>query len=279
MAEQRNRRTPNTLLRAFRSIIAEAGVEPKIIQVDNEFNQGGFKIFCDRRYKTYGNLKVVAVLSHQSFTNGKIERCNREVRKKTKAGFIRHNNLIWYGRNGELLQTYVKNINCQKSSRSKLSPDEIWFSGDLNDVTEEMKEVQEKQRKFMNERSHIKKDHRKFQVGEKVRLNLLQILPKMRRKRKSNFGWNQVAVHFSPEIYTVDSARYYPEESAKQDEYTLKIRNAEGDYEVVKALKRPRKFRACDLMGVYHNSNPTHLEPPDFRRAQFINRIENPNRV
>ena len=48
---------------------------------------------------------------------------------------------------------------------------------------------------------------------------------------------------------------------------------------VVKALKRPRKIRACYLMSMKLNSTQTHLEPPDFRRAQFINRIENPNRV
>jgi len=276
---ERNRRTPNTLLNALRSIIAEAGIEPRIIQVDNEFNQGGFRIFCDRRYHDDGFLKIIAVLSHQSFTNGKVERMNREIRKKTKAGFIRHNNLKWFGDNGELLQTYVANINSQKNSKTGRSPDEIWYSGELNEAPEEIQQQQEAQKEYIKEKEHNKKDAHQYNVGDKVRLNLLQVLPKMRKKRKSNFGWNQVAVHFSPEIYTIATARHYPESSTKQDEYTLKIRNAQGDYEPVKALHRPRKFRACDLIGVYHNSEATHLQPPDYTRAQFINRIRNPNRI
>lgn len=274
---RRNERTPNTLLSAFRSIIAEAGIEPRIIQVDNEFNQGGFKIFCTRRYKDVGRLRLIAVLSHQSFTNGRVERCNREIRKKTKAGFIRHNNLQWYGANGELLQTYIDNINSQKGSRNRRSPNEIWFSDE--ETPEDKVETNEAQKKFIDERRHNTKDHFRYEVGTKVRLNLLQYLPKMRKKRKSNFGWNQVAVHFSPEIFVINSARHYPENSAKQDEYTLKKRRDDGQYEVLMAKTRPRIFRGCDLMGVYHNSAPTHLEPPDYKRAQFINRIDNPNKI
>ena len=277
--EQRLRNTPNTLIRAFREIIEEAGAEPSIIQVDNEFNVGGFKDFCDRRFRDAHTLKIVAVLSHQSFTNGKVERTNREIRKKTKAGFIRHNNLVWYGNRGERLQTYVDNINNQRAARSKLSPNELWYPANVADASEKVRGNQEQQRKFMDERSHIKKMHRQFVVGQEVRLNLLQILPKMRAKRKSNFGWNQIAVHFSPEIYTIKSAHYYPEDSAKQDEYTLKIENEQGNEEVVKALKRPRKFRACDLIAVHNRSVQTHLEPQTFARAQYMNRIDNPNRI
>ena len=279
------RYTDDTLRQAFESIIEEAGVKPHFIQSDNEFNKGSFKQYCDQN-----NIKTIFALSHQSFTTGRVERMNKELRKKMKAGFIRHNNLVWYGDDGKVLQSYCDNINNQKAARTGLSPNDLWGSPETEN-TPKQKRIQEAHKNYIVDEAKAINNRYKdnFKVGDEVRVKLTSILPKVRRTKKSNFGWNVMAVHWSPEIYRIREKLHYPKSSTKQDEYILE--NIPHDHdeepeplfkytkigkgEIKNLSKTPSKFRASDLILIPADSNETSLDPETWQRSQYINRIKN----
>ena len=47
---------------------------------------------------------------------------NRELRKKIRAGFIKHDNLEW----SKYLNDYCDNINSQRSSTTGYTPNQLW---------------------------------------------------------------------------------------------------------------------------------------------------------
>lgn len=271
------RRSPNGLWLAFKTIMDEGNSVPRYVQVDNEFDRGGFKEGCLKL-----KIKLIAVLSHQSFTQGRVERMNREIRRKTKAGFIRNNDLVWF----KHLQSYVDNINNQKSTRKGgMSPNETWSKG-YSSSTEKLDEKQKDQAEYINKRAKAyDKRERKFHEGDIVRVKLTAYLPKMRKAQKSNFGWNTVAVHWSPDLYRVKRAIQYPDYTAKQDEYILETHSNDGDpITVVHQTgsrannNRARKFRASDMTLVSKSeeipeSATPHIDPLNARQALYLNRI------
>ena len=279
------RYTDDTLRQAFESIIEEAGVKPHFVQSDNEFNKGSFKQYCDQN-----NIKTIFALSHQSFTTGRVERMNRELRKKMKAGFIRHNNLVWYGDGGKVLQSYCDNINNQKAARTGLSPNDLWGSPETEN-TPKQKRIQEAHKNYIVDEAKAINNRYKdiLKVGDEVRVKLTSILPKVRRTKKSNFGWNVMAVHWSPEIYRIREKLHYPKSSTKQDEYILENIPYDpedepeplfkytkvGKGEIQNLSKTPSKFRASDLTLVPKDSKDTSLDPETWQRSQYINRIKN----
>ena len=54
--------------------------------------------------------------------NGLVERMNRELRKKIRAGFIKDDNLEW----SKYLNDYCDNINSQRSSTTGYTPNQLW---------------------------------------------------------------------------------------------------------------------------------------------------------
>lgn len=266
----------NTFADALKSIMEESHSKPQILQVDNEFDKGGIKLFCQQN-----DIKIIAVLSYQSFTNGKVERMNRELRKKTKAGFVRHNNLNWV----DHLQDYVENINNQKNARTKRTPNEMWSEGyhktqaDRKEANVPMvkRKIQAKQRKFLQERykkTAERNERYTFEEGDEVRIKLLAIATQMREKKKHNIGWNQVAVHYTPEIYVVEKVETH-RDTASPTRYLIRNRD---DKSLVRDDKddRVRHFKGSDLILVKKRSTPVSLKPPTTRTAFKLNRITIP---
>ena len=90
------------------------GTYPRLLQSDNggEFSNALMSAFCNNN-----NIQQILSLSHHPSANGKVERKNREIRKKIKAGFIRQNDNEW---NESMLRDYTKNINNQVNAKTKL---------------------------------------------------------------------------------------------------------------------------------------------------------------
>jgi hypothetical protein len=109
-----------TLTDAIIKICKKADTYPHIIQCDSEFNKGYFKTWCQNN-----NIIIAQSTPHTPQSNGKIERMNREIRKKIRAGIIRNNSIQWY----PYLQDYIDNINNQQRTKSKLSPNQVWTKG------------------------------------------------------------------------------------------------------------------------------------------------------
>ena len=279
--EDNNRiaRTPNDLANAFQSILDESKSIPKLMQVDNEFIKGGFADLCKEK-----GIQIIATLSYQSFSNGRIERCNREVRRKIRAGFVRHNNLEWE----RYLPTYLENINSQKASRTGKSPNQLWTPGwnpKRTDVAEKTANLQEihmnsivKNAGEINDRA---KTH-KFEKNDLVRINLTAILPPMRERQASGFGKNLTAVHYTPEIYRVSRVFRRTPNSIRQDEYI--VEDLEGHpIKRRDSGKGGSRFRGSDLIFVPESNTKTHIEnvlkdrqkeKPEYYRAMYINRFK-----
>ena len=121
LANRNNNAAQPTLANAINDIcVNEAHTIPHIIQVDNEFAVGSFRTWCNNH-----NVRIIATSPYTPNSNGKVERMNREIRRKIKAGLIRNNDYVWAPR----LQTYVDNINNEYNATSKLTPNQLWTQG------------------------------------------------------------------------------------------------------------------------------------------------------
>jgi len=118
ITNRENNNARPTLSNAINDIcVNEAETFPNTIQADGEFAVGAFRDWCNQQ-----NINLIKTTSYTPTSNGKIERMNREVRKKIKAGFIRNNNFLWFAN----LQAYIQNINSQQGSRNSQTPNQLW---------------------------------------------------------------------------------------------------------------------------------------------------------
>jgi transposase InsO family protein len=99
------------------------GTYPRILQSDNggEFSNALMTAFCNNN-----NIQHILSSSHHPSANDKVERKNREMRKKLKAGFIRQNSNLW---NVSMLRDYTKNINNQVNAKTKLRAIGLYSNG------------------------------------------------------------------------------------------------------------------------------------------------------
>jgi hypothetical protein len=79
--------------------------------------------FCNNN-----NIQQILSSSHHPSANGKVERKNREIRKKIKAGFIRQNSNNW---NVSMLRDYTKNINNQVNAKKKIRAIHLYSNNQL----------------------------------------------------------------------------------------------------------------------------------------------------
>jgi outer membrane receptor for Fe3+-dicitrate len=77
-----------------------------------KFSNALMTAFCNNN-----NIQQTLSSSHHPSANSKVERKNREIRKKIKAGFIRKNSNTW---NVSMLRDHTKNINNQVNAKTKL---------------------------------------------------------------------------------------------------------------------------------------------------------------
>jgi hypothetical protein len=267
-----------TLSTAMNDIcVNEAHTFPHIIQGDGEFAVGNFRNWCNLH-----NIVFIRTTSYTPVSNGKIERANREVRKKMKAGFVRGNNSIWNNN----LQAYIQNINSQQSSRNRLTPNQLWTQGynphpahhvvpPLNNLNDNMNNQQRRgyNEAYLDNRARhlvaLGRPPPVFQAGDLVRIKLLVISNRQREVRERNLGWNKVAVHYSPQIYQIINAFHHPANFIRRDEYTLMDMNNN----IVMSGIVPKRFFGNDLILVPPNHVPTTINPQTTQRALQLNRF------
>lgn len=274
---QNNQANP-TLSNAMNDIcVNEAHTFPHIIQSDGEFAVGAFRNWCNLH-----NIQFIRTTSYTPVSNGKIERANREIRKKMKAGFVRNNNFIWNNH----LQDYILNINQQQSSRNHQTPLQLWTQGynphpahhivpPLLPLNDNMNLIQRQnhQEAYEDNRARrivaLGRTPPVFQVGDLVRIKLLVLSNTMRQQRENNIGWNKVAVHYSPQIYQVHNAIHHPANFVRRDEYIL----TDNAGNVLMSGGVPKRFFSNELILVPVPHTQTHINPLTTQRALQINRF------
>ena len=248
LANRNNNVIQPTLANAINDVcVNEAHTFPHIIQVDNEFSGGSFRTFCNNN-----NIRLIAISPYTPNSNGKVERMNREIRRKIKAGLIRNNDYIWAPR----LQTYVNNINNQVNATTKLTPNQLWTQGynphppghvvalfhNINDGMN-MAQRQAYQEAGILRRAHValqplirRGRHWPFRVyirppvvpfvpphfvvGDLVRIKMLSVIPLLRNIKEHHVGWNRNVVHYTPEVFRIHRVYHFGNQP-RQTQYSL----------------------------------------------------------
>lgn len=255
----------------------DAQCYPHQIQGDTEFNSGSFKTWCRDHH-----IKFIKTMSYSPTSNGKVERANREIRKKTKAGFIRNNNLAWV----QYLPDYIENINNQQNVRTGFSPNELWTPGynpnnhPLQPINEHLNDIHMNEDQRLNQQRAIINDKTKkavskgrtpnFEVNDLVRIKLLVINNTMRKAKKQKQEWNKIAIHYTPQIYTVIRAYHHQPNFIRRDEYVLSDLNGN----VLMDGATQKRFFGSELIKVPINSVETNINPGTVQRAIQLNRLE-----
>ena len=186
ISSRNNKANRHVLRTAFESICTEATVRPRIVKSDSEFAEGDIMDWFRQH-----NIKVIKSRSHVPTDNAVVERYNREIRKKIKAGFIRHNNVAWVAH----LQTYVKNINNQKKLGEEYTPEDKWANG-FNAPMAPMAPAGQ----IAQNRIQIRTN---FRVRDIVRIKLYTVNNKTRAREKNGIESKKNVVNFTPEVYKV----------------------------------------------------------------------------
>ena len=262
---------------ALASICNEANTHPRSIQGDSEFAVGGIAAWCRAH-----NIKVIKTLTYTPQSNGKIERMNQEIRKKTKAGFIKNNNFVWFAH----LQDYVTNINNQVQARSKQTPNQLWTAGynphaaphnapqglHLNDQMNPQQR-RDYHEQYVNNRARDLLAHGRpppdLHIGDMVRISLLKLSTKQRAARKNLIAYNKVAVHWSPEIYNVIAVHHNNQNlHMRRDEYELSDLNGNP---VLAGPHHNKRFFGNDLQKVPIGHVAIGINPATVARAERLN--------
>lgn len=245
------RHMPNKTLVTIRNMMQEIcqanDTYPHILQADNEFHASApnarnvLQQWCDQN-----NIEFVRTLSYTPTSNGKIERQNRMIRQKIRAGFARNNNNEW----AQHLADYIENINNQQITRTKQIPNTLWVPGYNESIQNPMIQRNREGRisiniprrrdnmtftqlqniaqaqQFKRAQDMLAKSKKsfgkpgEFRVGDKVRVSLYVLSNKMREARKDK-KTTKISVNWSPEIYIVTN-RFESKSGLKNTSYYLK---------------------------------------------------------
>ena len=206
------------------------GIYPHLLQSDqgSEFKNEEMETFANQN-----NIKQVFSTSYAPKSNGKVERMNRQIRKKIKALHIKNNNNTF---NGNQLRVIVKNINSQVNSRTKMRPIDLYENNynpvfndnnaveldndnTQNDLQQLNRQVQNQRKQTLMNSSRI----RDYQVGDLVRLNMKYLSEEYRKTYKDNGNINRISIHFSPVVSMI--ARVYQRNNRSRlfPEYSLRV--------------------------------------------------------
>jgi transposase InsO family protein len=204
------------------------GTYPSTLQMDN----GGE--FRNATMTAWAGVHNVVLMYTQSYTpksNGKVERKNREIRKKIKAGYLRQNAKVWTIH----LNDYVININAQSSSRKNVSAKQLWQPGNPPilpmgpaSVSLTPGRAAAIERNFLELRAQ-RWTHGalpRFQVGDNVRVDLFSLSSEYRRKVKER-DVNKLTVHWSPVVCTVVQV-FPPNGQRRREMYSLQLGTPNG---------------------------------------------------
>ena len=256
---------------------------PHILQTDNgtEFSNAVLAA-----YTTQHQIKQIFTTSYTPESNGKVERANREIRKKIKVGNIRRNNHTWLNH----LPAYIDNINSQENSKSKMTAKQLWSPGynagpaippPLPALRNQNTPAERRaiQRHYLENRS-VGWQHGAmptFQVGDLVRVDLASLSSDYRRSIKENRTSGN-AVHWSPVISRVMNV-YPPNLNRVHPRYSITVGPAgpaplggvppaAGANQILMRGAVPWLFAGNQLTLA---GNPTSINPRDIPQVNFIN--------
>ena len=207
------------------------GTYPSILQSDNgaEFQNNILTTWA-----TANHINHIYTKSYDPTSNGKVERANREIRKKIRTGNIRNNNFEWL----QHLPAYIENINNQINARSKMNAVGLWRQGHApahpvaqvaplnNNSTQQEKEMLQSQ--YLHNRS-VKWQHGtmpSFNVGDNVRVNVASLSSDYRKAIKEHTT-NKLKIHWSPVVSSI--AQVYPPTPTRfQPRYSIRVGQADG---------------------------------------------------
>ena len=200
---------------------------PHILQTDSgaEFRNANLAL-----YTTNHQIRHIFTTSYSPESNGKVERANREIRKKIKAGNIRRNNHTWVPH----LPAYIDNINSQMNAKSKMTAKQLWSPGyaagpaippPLPALANQNTPAERSaiQRHYLENRS-IGWQHGAmptFQVGDLVRVDLASLSGEYRRSIKERRTSGN-AIHWSPVISRVMNV-YPPNANRVHPRYSITV--------------------------------------------------------
>jgi hypothetical protein len=254
-----------TLRNAFQAICLATNTTPHIVKVDSEFAKGNIKDWMEQN-----NITIIKSRSYVPTDNSHVERINRELRKKIRAGMLRYNSFSWVQR----LQTYVRNINNQRKEGETQTPNEKWTPGYNPNNNQQI--VQ--QGPFINP----KRKEIRFRVGDLVRLKMTAYSSKMRERVKSDMQKKKTVAEYSPLVYRVINV--YNNNGIRQYSLTLPhipgIQPNPGGVDInlmqdnMVVLMR---YYPEDLLKIYQRDInqvlPNSLQPNTLARALQINKI------
>ena len=275
------------VVNAMKSIIDDAGIKPSVIQADGgaEFAKD-FKTFCKDN-----DIKIILSTPFSPTSNSIVERTNRELRRKIKAGFVANDTLEW----AKHLPDYVENINNQRHGTTKKTPAELW-SPTKNKLTkseldqdieitdkstpkEVQQSVQAKQTERLKEQI-ARKPEKLFEKDDLVRIKLSSIQSKMRKLLKSGGVEmsKQIAVSYSPKVYRILKVNTKPSDTKRARYSLVDLQGASPSRRpnIVKATSKIRSqnklFYGDELMKI----NETLREPKirTIEDANIINLLD-----
>jgi len=277
LVNRENNQNVSTLSNAIQNICQTANTVPHIIQGDGEFAVGAFRQWCQNN-----NIRFVQATPFTPTSNGKVERMNREIRRKIRANMIRNNNFQWF----QDLQPLIENINRQVKSRNGLSANQLWRQGynphpagriapALQPVNDNfnIQQRQDYQEAFLRDQAiqllAQGRPPRVFNNGDLVRIKMTTASNVMREARKSQIGYNKVSIHYTTQIFRVRRAFQYPPNALQRDQYVLE--NLQG--EILMQGANPRRFFGNDLILVPPQNVQTNVAPQNILRTLQFNRF------
>ena len=266
-----------TLSNAFDNIIQNEGQGgyPRIVHCDSEFNQGSFRAYCNLHH-----IVIAQSTSYSPWVN-RVERANRELRRRLKRGLAANNNIIWIAH----LQDYVAGINNAIGSRSHVSPNMLWTPGYHPHIAPHVAPAHIPltdgmtlpQRQQYMERYQITRAQRMiavghdhiYNVGDLVRLSLYKFSNTMRAAKENKIGYNKVGIHFSPIICHVVNVVPPPANFTRRTGYNI----ADAAGHVIMAGVVPKMFFSSEMMPVPVPWVQTHINPLTVARCVYLNRL------
>jgi len=287
----------------FQDICEENETYPHLLQVDNgnEF-RGDFEEWIQNHNEKFPTqqISVIRTKSYSPIINGLVERLNREVRSKIKAGIATHNNLEWFNH----LNKYIENINNTKSSRTGYTPNELWSPQyeppNEDDVEYSNEKPTDKSSKEDIQRYTQSKLYRtaveqlergrqpyEFRVGDRVRIKIASLLntagSEYRKRIKTDILKKYNAVTYTPETYTIfqivsppltadirnDEPQVIQSYNVSRKQYILK----DQDNNVVETNDKPQRFFGSELLLSPQSDYATEASVPNLQRSRQLNRF------
>jgi transposase InsO family protein len=201
-------------LEAFRTIIARAGIAPRVLRTDNglEFKNSVWAEFCAAR-----DIKQIFSLSHTPTSNGIVERTNLEVRRLIARLFTHNANTVWE----PFLQNIAQAKNASWNRSIKSAPVHVYIPErpTVEDDSRARREgrvipgiapgypspavtraeiVQANQQRLENYQNADD-----FHAGDQVRVRMSELFSNVRRVIKAGNS-KQIVVMFTPTMYRVE---------------------------------------------------------------------------